>query len=148
MTFQFPFLYSFRRPGLRLCQFLVRGVKHFVADVSISGIEPYELLKVGPDGFRATAPFLVEQSGQLQGLSRDAPEILFLVCSIPVFVFAELLHRTATAVFLILTQRCCIIHRSGLKCRLRYLIVVCFHLPRFLSFGKGLAILSDSKAEK
>lgn len=54
-------------------------VEYLIADISVSCVEPDELLKVWFDGFCATTAFLVEQPGEFQHLGcDDAPGVLFL----------------------------------------------------------------------
>ena len=67
-------------------------------------------------------------TGKVPNYTAHALQFLFLSCS---HIFNHLLlnYPPVAAILVVLTQRCRIIHRAGLDCRLRYLIVVCFHLP-------------------
>ena len=73
-----PLLDSSTRRTFQFRQFLVCHVKHLIADISASCVEPDELLKVRFDGFCATTALLVEQPGEFQHLGRDAQKYFFL----------------------------------------------------------------------
>ena len=94
---------SSMRRTFQFRQFLVYHVKHLIAAISVSCVEPDELLKVRFDGFCATTAFLVEQPGEFQNLGRDAPELLFPIDPVAVGILAS--YQTGSLVYRPVT--CC-----------------------------------------
>ena len=92
-----PLLDSSMRRTFQFRQFLVCHVKYLIADISVSCVEPDELLKVRFDGFCATTTFLVEQPGEFQHLGCDAPEVLFPIDPVAVGILAS--YQTGSLVY-------------------------------------------------